>query len=337
MNLLSTIAMLCSQNPLTLIRSMRDWQSFIRLHFIYSAIESGLLESLKTPSSREELIEKLHVQRPELLEAILEVGLSLGELSYKKGLYTVKGKRSLSAMGSQGDMFVAPIQASVTYYNSVYRNFADRLQGAPLGDYLEDIGDIVARFSMIAEPFIHSFVKNEIAEKEAVRILDIGCGSGIHLRSAAKANPNICGIGIDMDINVVEQARQNIDTWSLSDKFKVIAGDIRTPPDDISGTFDLITLYNILYYFQVEERPALFRSLRSMLSQGGVIAIVSNFRGKAGDIMSANLNLATSSMVGCTPLPNLDEITAQLEESGFINVRKTRFMPGSALYGIMST
>ena len=30
---------------------IKDWQSFLRMHFIYAAIESGLLEALGTPSS----------------------------------------------------------------------------------------------------------------------------------------------------------------------------------------------------------------------------------------------------------------------------------------------
>jgi hypothetical protein len=49
---------------------MRDWQAFVRMHFIYAAHESGLLEALSTPASRDDLIQKLNVRRPEILEAL---------------------------------------------------------------------------------------------------------------------------------------------------------------------------------------------------------------------------------------------------------------------------
>ena len=47
---------------------------------------------------------------------------------------------------------------------------------------------------------------------------------------------------------VVEQAKQNMENGGLSDKFRIIAGDIRVPHDGLEGPFDLITLYNIIYY-----------------------------------------------------------------------------------------
>ena len=40
---------------------MRDWQSFMRMHFVYAALESGLLKALSTPSSKEKLIQQLNV------------------------------------------------------------------------------------------------------------------------------------------------------------------------------------------------------------------------------------------------------------------------------------
>lgn len=71
---------------------MRDWQALVRMHFIYAAHESGLLEALSTPASRDDLIQKPNVKRPEILEALLDVGLSAKELAYEKGSYSIKGK-----------------------------------------------------------------------------------------------------------------------------------------------------------------------------------------------------------------------------------------------------
>ena len=316
---------------------IKDWQSFLRMHFIYAAIESGLLEALGTPSSREELIQKLNVKRPEILDALLDVGLSVKELAYKNGSYSIKGKRSKAVIGNKGDVLAAMIQANITYYSSAYRSATDRMHGAPLGNDLEKIGGLVARFSKIGEPFIKNFIEGIIIGKDSMRILDVGCGSGIFLQSIFNVNHAAIGIGIDIDEVVVEQARQNIEKWGLNDKFRIIAGDIRVSPDSLEGPFDLITLFNILYYFPSEERLELLRRLRSILAPHGTIAIAMNLRSRGKDLGAANLNMVNASLKGLTPLPDLDEITMQLKNSGFDNIKPQRLIPTSTFYGIAAS
>jgi SAM-dependent methyltransferase len=336
MKLKTIFSILRSQNVFDLIRFMKDWRSLVRMHFLHAAIQSGLLDSLKSPCSKKDLIQKLNVNRPELLDAILEVGLSLKELSIRNGMYRVKGKRSLFLMGSDGDVLSAFIEANVTYYNATYRHFADRLKGAPLADYLQEFGEVIARFSRMAEPYVRHFIGDILKGKAAVRMLDIGCGTGVYLRSAFEMNPNTSGIGIDVDENVVMQARENLNHWDINDQFKVVAGDIRTPPSEISGLFDLITLNNIVYYFPVKERTNLFQSLRKLLSPDGAIAIISYFQSEGKDLAAANLNIVTSSLLDCTPLPDLNEIKSHLSEAGLQRIQATKLIPKSAFFGVVA-
>jgi SAM-dependent methyltransferase len=336
MNLIKLVKSLWSQNPLVLGTFMRDWKSFVRVHFLYAAMGSGLLEFLKRPSSREDLMERLQVKRPELLDALLDLGIALREVSYKNGLYQVKGKRSRALIGDKRDMYKGLVEAQVTYYNSVYRYAPERLWGRPLGNYLEEIGDIVARYSELVEPYIRWFLEDRVARRGRMRILDVGCGSGIYLRAAAEANPEARGIGLELDNKVLEQARQNLNKWGIGDRFEVVAGDIRVSPPHLIGEFNLIGLYNVIYYFTVEERLTLFQRLQSMLLSGGAVAIVTTVQAKGKDIGSANLNLATSSMVGCTSLPDLREIIDQLKASGYHQITATKLIPRSAIYGIVA-
>jgi SAM-dependent methyltransferase len=336
MKLKTLIAGLRAQNPLDLLRFARDVQTLIRMQFLYAGIECGLLAALKTPSTKDDLVKKLDAKRLELLEALLNVGLSLGELSCENGVYRVKGKRSLAVTGEKGDPLAALVQASLNHYNSSYLNLTSRLHGARSDNRLDEIGDTVARCSRLYAPFFQSFVSDTVAGKGALRILDIGCGSGIYLRDAYEANPGVSGIGIDMDHAVVEQARRNLAGWGISDRFRIINGDIRVPPAELSGSFDLITMYNLIYYFKTTERPGLFLSIRSMLSPGGRIALATNVQGEPKDIGSSHLNLVTSSTAGCTPLPVLGEITSLLRDSGFEHIKITRLIPGTALYGIVA-
>ncbi|MDY6952146.1 MAG: class I SAM-dependent methyltransferase [Thermodesulfobacteriota bacterium] len=315
---------------------VRDWEACLRMHFVYAALESGLLEALSTPSSRDALIQKLNVRRQEILDALLDVGLAVKELAYRDGMYRIKGKRSKAITGSQGDMLAAMIQANVTYYSAAYRNAADRMRGAPLGNDLEKMGSLVARFSKIGEPFIRDFMTTIVSEKESIRVLDVGCGSGVFLQSVYSANGNARGIGIDIDEQVVDQARQNMEKWGLRDRFSIVAGDILDPPRDLEGPFDFITLYNVMYYFTAEKRPALIDRLRSMLPLNGILAVAMHFQSKGKDLGAANLNMVNCSLEGLTHLPDLNGLTAQLEKSGFNGIKTQRLIPGSTFYGVVA-
>jgi cyclopropane fatty-acyl-phospholipid synthase-like methyltransferase len=315
---------------------MKDWQAFVRMHFIFAAYESGLLKALAIPCEREALIEKLHVKRPDLLDALLDVGLATKELTMKNHLFFIKGRRSKAIVNARGDMLAAMIQANITYYSDAYRHAADRMQGGELGDYLYEIGDVVARFSKVAEPIIKDFITAIVSGKNPMRVLDVGCGSGIFLQSAHSANQNATGLGLDIDDAVVRQAKDNIATWGLTDRFDILHGDIRHPPEEIVGPFELITLYNILYYFLDEDRIQLLHSLRSMLSPQGVLAVVMHFRSRGKDMGAANLNMVNCSLKGLTRLPDLDEVTSLLKQCGFGKIDVHRFMPGSTFYGIVA-
>ena len=316
---------------------MQDWQGFIRMHFMYAAYECGLLAALTTPRTRDELIKELDVQRPELFDALLEVGLAAKELALDGGRFHIRGKRSKAVTGKDGDMLAAMVQANVTYYSDAYRNAAGRIHGQELGDDLARIGNLVARFSKISEPIIKDFIAAIVKGRNPLRIFDIGCGSGILLKSAFEANPLASGIGLDVDEAVVKQARHNILAWGLADKFEILHGDVRQVAGKITAPFDVITLYNLLYYFEISERPALLQTLKSMLSPHGVLAVAMGFRSQGKDIGMANLNMVNSSLTGVTPLPELDEVTALLKECGLKNIEVHRFMPGGTFYGIVAS
>jgi 2-polyprenyl-3-methyl-5-hydroxy-6-metoxy-1,4-benzoquinol methylase len=316
---------------------VRLWKSSTRIHFCYAALESGLLAALDQPRTKEELIEMLKVRRPEFLDALLEVGLALKELSLKQGRYRIKSKLSKSLLGPQGDMLAAIVQADVTYYTSVYRHCAERMWGAPSGDYLATIGGIVARFAKFSEPFLRRFIGEILKGRDSARVLDLGCGSGVFLKSARQANPKAVGLGLDMDPKVVEQAQGNLALWELGDGFEVVCGDIRQPPPQVTGPYDLITLFNLVYYFTPQERAELFSSLRALLAPDGVLAVASNFASQGKDPSAANLNLATCSILGCHPLPSVEGISQELRDCGFTSVEKAKIVPGSTFLGVKAS
>ena len=314
---------------------MKDWQASLRIHFIFAAYESGLLKALSQPCDRKTLIEKLQVKRPQLLDALLEVGLATKELEVKNERFLVKGKRSKAIVAADGDMLSAIIQATVTYYSDAYRNLTARMHGEELGENLDEIGDIVARFSKMTEPIIKNFLASLVRNKNPMTVLDVGCGSGFLLRSVYDINSNASGVGFDIDKAVVDQARNNIIAWGLSNRFKIYHGDICGFSEKV-GPFDLISLINILYYFNKEDRLKLLNNLHNMLSPNGILIVVMNFHSKGKDIGAANLNVVNSSLKGLTPLPVLDETKSLLEQCGLSGIKIHQFMPGSTFYGIVA-
>jgi 4-hydroxy-2,2'-bipyrrole-5-carbaldehyde O-methyltransferase len=320
-----------------LLPFMRDWIPFLRMNFLYAAFTSGLFQALSTGATRESLVQTLNVQRPELLDALLDMGTALSELSCRDGIYRLKGKRSRTMATPQGDVLAAIVEANVTYYSEAYRRLADRMRGAPLGDDLSEIGEVVARFSKIGEPILDQFIKSLVGGSKPVRILDVGCGSGFVLKTARQANRLAKGIGIDCDAMVVAQARGNLAQWGLSDAFHILEGDIRALAETSAEPFDVITAFNLIYYFPQEERASLFRLMHALLSANGCLALANNFKSKGRDTAAANLNIINTSLNHLTALPGLTATKTLLAECGFTRIRVTRFMPRSEFFGIIAS
>jgi 4-hydroxy-2,2'-bipyrrole-5-carbaldehyde O-methyltransferase len=337
MNALDLFGLMMSQGPLRLMKFLDDWQACMRMYYLYAALDTGLIQALSVPRTRAELADALAVKRPELLDALLDVGLAIGELGKVGERFKLKGLRSRALQEDEDEFFTGVVQANVTYYHEAFHDTAMRVRGGELADLLGKYAEIIARFSRSAEPFIADFLERSIRRKGPLRLLEVGCGSGIHLRTACGLNPELSGFGLDVDAKVAEQAARNLAGWGLANRFQVVAGDIRDPPSAIAGPFEVITLFQNIYYFPVAERPALFKRLRGLMGENGRLLLASFFASHGRDAMAAALNLATSSERGCTPLPDEAALTQQLREAGFRTVRRQRLMPRSTLLGFTAS
>lgn len=336
MNPLTYLSMARSPYFFKMLGLISDWKAMTRLHFLHAAVESGLLSALDVPRSRDELIAALEVVNEEYLDGLLDVGRAVGELAFRNGRFAIKGTRARNIRDDREEALAAFVQGTTTYYNSVYRHAAARMKGAGKGDYLDWIGPMVAKYSKIGEPLIRALLQETVARKKRLRILEIGCGSGIHLKIAHEVNPLARGIGLDIDGTVVETARENLRRWGLSHEFEIFQGDIRDPADRPEGRFDLITMYNLIYYFEEDQRQALAEKLGEQLSDGGRLVIAANFQSDGRHLSSANLNLATTSMMGCTPLPDLEDFKKTLTDSGYRIIRAEPLMPKTAYVGLIA-
>jgi len=313
---------------------MKDLRALSRLHFLYAAVDMGLLKVLRIPSSLQQIAPQVDSERLELLEPLLDLGVSVGELSRSNGVYTLEGKRARVLAEEDADPFAAYLQEAVSYHGSVYVELAARIKGAPLGEYLERTAGLVARSSRTLEPLMRVFVRDLVRERKPERLLEVGCGSGIYMRHAAEADLALTGVGIDMQEAAVRQARENLRRWGLSGRFTVLQADIRTGGAELGGPFELVTLYNNLYYFEPHLRPALFTGLRTLLAPGGTLAIVSLMRGDS--VSSRNFDVVLRSTAGCAALPDSEETMRQLKSAGFADVRMHQIMKSEHFAGVLA-
>lgn len=322
-------------NVLGLVRLLGDANAYLRIQFLSAATRSGMLAALQTPGTQDELAQKLSVKRPELLDALLELGVAVKELSKSNGAYRISGRRSRALLdGESGDALAAIVEEVTGYHASVYQLLPERLRGAPDGDYLSETGELIARSSRSFEPFVANFVRSIASASRPIRMLEVGCGSGVYLRHAAEANPQLTGVGIDLQESVVQHAQANLERWGMGGRFQVLVADARQPPAELDGPFDLITLYNNIYYFTHEERPPLLRRLRSWLAPSGSFALVTLMR--SATPAAADLDLALRCTEGCTGLPSLDEVRELLQECGFVVARTVKLIPGEAFFGLVA-
>lgn len=311
-----------------------DSRALSRLRFLRAADQVGLIEKLRMPSTAAELARVLTVSDVGLLQELLDVGVAVGELRSRRDRYSLKGSR-IRAFGSpDGDALRAFTGELTDYRGDVYRDLPSLLLGGERGRYLDEYDELVARASRLVESFIARFVRDVVAKFAPGKLLEIGCGTGIYVRHAAKAYPRLSAVGIDVSERVTALATANFAEWGIADRCTALHADIRQPaPGPLDGPFEMVTLHNNVYYFSASERAGLFADLRRRIAPDGHLVLTSLFAGKSLD--AAELDLVLRATAGCWPLPERAELRDELRHAGFDGVEFQR-LATPPLYGVVA-
>lgn len=102
---------------------------------------------------------------------------------------------------------------------------------------------------------------------EALRVIDLGCGSGALLCALLNEFPNATGVGVDLDERATETAAANLSRLGYAVRGKIVCGEWFGPVD---GVFDVII--SNPPYIPEGDRPSLPREVREYESATALFA-----------------------------------------------------------------
>jgi SAM-dependent methyltransferase len=303
---------------------------FYQLNYLVAAKECGLFELLDDAPKSFEQLAKVYcrdAKARKALEVWLSLGVQLGYLKLNAGSYTLKGLAKKLAM-PRNDAALALLQEAAGLHAKLILETPKKLRKGELFDLADQDGEIIARSSRIFEAFQTEANDRFFPSSGAVRLLEIGCGSGIYIHYAASRNPSLTALGLELQPNVAAVARCNISQWGLDARVRIEAGDIRqkTPQE----RFNIATLYNNIYYFPVDERISLLQHIRQFIQPGGFLLLITCCAGGSLGVEVLNLWGAATSTGG--RLPGKEELVGQLQQAGFQDVQTMRLIPGEELF-----
>ena len=309
-----------------LLGAVADLKSFYRLSYLAAAGEAGLLHRLASgPATFDSLAEffAADIRGREALEAWLQFGVRLKLLSLGPRGYELRALAKKLAR-RENDPVLAMVEEVVELHHRLITATIPKLRAGELWNLNDQDGELIARSSRILEAFQREIISSTFPSRGDLRLLEIGCGSGVYLRHAAEINSSLTALGVELQPDVAEMARTNIRGWGLESRVKVQTGDIRKKTPDES--FDIATLYNNIYYFPVEERVVLLNHISSFLRPGGFLLLTTCCQG--GSLGSEALNLWGAATSHAGRLPAEDELVNQLRQAGYSSVTTKNLLPG---------
>jgi predicted O-methyltransferase YrrM len=332
---ISTLLSVARSGHLGVLLSVaRAARPYHRLAFIAAGLSSGLFARLaRGPVSLDRLAGEFVAEDSmrDGLEAWLGLGVALGELGRGPEGYVLRGRLSRRLVDARHDAAAALVEEVVRLHNTLIIETPQRLREGRSFVLADQEGRLVARSSRVAEPFIGEAVDAVVPAGGPMRLLEIGCGSAVHIRRAAARNAQLTALGLELQAEAAALGRENVSRWGLDGRVTIEVGDVRNRAAEPS--FDLATLHQNIYYFPVERRVAMLRHVRAFLKPGGrlLLTTVCRGRGTGADV----LNLWGAMTAGCGRLPTAGEMVAQMKEAGFAEVRRRSLIPGESFYSFV--
>jgi ubiquinone/menaquinone biosynthesis C-methylase UbiE len=167
---------------------------------------------------------------------------------------------------------------------------------------------------------VHRRIVHRWDPRPGERVLDVGCGTGLFLKSLAREHAGLELTGVDLSEHMLSQARRDAtDARSRAPAF--VGGSVYEMPFE-DGTFD-VALNSISCHFYLEQARA-FREIHRVLVPGGRLfcaALTTGLRGRA----------SLAGMAVYHPVPVLEE---HFRQAGFEVTACERVFPLVAVFEV---
>jgi SAM-dependent methyltransferase len=329
------VEVLRSGNLRARLRAARDGQAAVRLQLVAAAADLGVLDALTAgPVSTAALADRLGASDPDLLAAYLRVLAAAGFITGEDSWTLTTAGRAVV----EDDQVRATYEGFGGYHTDLYRELRPLLSGGSRRRDIEEQAEVIARLSAVLEPLLHDLLTRSVREYRPRRVLDVGCGAGLHLAAMLEAAPDATGVGVDVDPAAAALARRTLSERGLADRASVEAVDIQKAlaagrPVALADRMDLALLANVIYYVPVDERVDLLRALARLLAPGGALVVVTTVAGP--QLFSRHLDLLLRAQHGRMELPAVDVLLGQLRQAGLRPEPPERIGPtGAALSAV---
>jgi len=332
---LKTLASLLNGGRMFMLLRLKGmFMSFYRLSFLASIADSVILEKLSHgPVSARSLSEGFGQDTCLLsaTEAWLGLGVRLGLFRKSGAGYSLRGFLARRLAASSNDAVRALIREVAGLHHLYIIQTPVKLQQGmswdPIGPHRE-YGDLIARSSRALEPFLFEMIDRVFPKSGSVRLLEVGCGHAGYIAYAAERNKELRAVGLELDPHVAEKAKDAVQARGLAGRVEIAVKDVRDYQS--RDLFDILTLYNNIYYFPVKERVGLLTYLKTLLKPEGRIVLTTGCRN--GSIEFELVNLIHASTSGWGRLPDKGEMLQQLAEAGFDRPSAISLLPGNSYY-----
>lgn len=300
-------------------------KAYYRVLWLGAAAREGVLRELaRRPRGAAGLAASLGLSADaaDALGAWLDLGVAVGVLRVRAGRYALRGIAVPLASVANDAVAAFYIELATLHHALVTQAVGRLREGRPFAIADAD-PELIARSSRLTTPYLAAAIERVVPREGAVRLVEVGCGSGEHIRTAATCNGQLTAVGIELQEPAAALARANLAAWGLGDRVAIEVGDVR----DRTGTedADIVSLHQNIYYFAAHERVALLRHLATFLAPGGRLLVTTACRGTGH--AAAGLDLWAALTEGADRLPRRDELLAQVRAAGYADAEALDLTP----------
>ena len=117
-------------------------------------------------------------------------------------------------------------------------------------------------------------VWNQFQKMSAVRVLELGCGTGPFGRRLLAEHASITVVGVEILPDRLDNLHRLLTESGLSGRYQAVLGDILDPALFAPGSFDVILAPSVLHHIERLRQSALPGNIRRWLRPGGFLLII---------------------------------------------------------------